>query len=142
MEQELLGGICPSRVGEAETGQGDAREAAAESLQRSAARDRLGHSFCQFIKFVVHNYSLVLGVREFLLSASESTAGLFASEAEVRAYPTCTLRILVARMSRWPPGVGVRFVRQSDRGQHDARDSEAEFLQRPAARHRLGHLFS
>ena len=38
------------------------READAELLQRAAPRDRLGHSFGQFIEFVVHNFPSVLDV--------------------------------------------------------------------------------
>src|SRR6516162_6671767 len=37
----------------------DTREARAESLERSAPRDGLGHSFCQFVEFVVHNFPFV-----------------------------------------------------------------------------------
>ena len=69
-----------------------------------------------------------------LLSASESTAGLFSGEAEVGAYSARTLRTFVARMSGWPPGVRVRLGRQPQCSERDSREAQAEFFQRAAPR--------
>src|SRR5262249_31650 len=48
-------------VRQPQRGQGDTREAEAEFLQRSAPRDRLSHSFGQFIEFIIHNFPFGFG---------------------------------------------------------------------------------
>jgi hypothetical protein len=47
-------------VRQPERSQRNARDADAESFQRPAPRDGLGHVLGQFIEFVVHNYPFVL----------------------------------------------------------------------------------
>jgi hypothetical protein len=44
----------------------------------------------------------------------------------------------VATVTTWEVWVRVSFVRQPQQGQREARDAEAEFLQRPSAREGLG----
>ena len=71
----IAGLIAPTRslvglrlrlVREPEAGQRHAGEADAESLQRRAARDRLGQALGEFIEWVVHTYPFV---RLFLASS-------------------------------------------------------------------------
>jgi hypothetical protein len=45
---------------ESEPCQGDTREARAEFLQGSAARDGLSQVFGEFIEFVIHNFPFVV----------------------------------------------------------------------------------
>jgi hypothetical protein len=58
-------------VCKAQAGQQRARKAGAEFFQRPAAGDRLGHSFGEFIKLVVHNFPFVWFV--FFISARTRT---------------------------------------------------------------------
>ena len=56
-----LGHAC-----QAKAGQRHASEADAEFLQRRAACDGLGHAFCDFIEFIVHNFPFVFVVFRFI----------------------------------------------------------------------------
>ena len=58
VELSVGNGVC---LVESELGQRHTRKADTESFQRRPAGDGLGQTLCEFIEFVIHNFSFVLG---------------------------------------------------------------------------------
>jgi hypothetical protein len=59
------------------------------------------------------------------------------------AYAAAALRVVFTKVTRRETlsALCLRIVRQAQRGQRDARETDAEFLQRAAARDGLGQAF-
>lgn len=127
----------------------------AEFLQRSAARDRLCHSFGQFIELVVHikvSSVVVCSLAALVVAIGavhrpyKDTIARAAWRSTFRFATATNINVPVAKAISAMPLVTaltacIRFVRQTQRGERYAGDAEAEFLQSPAASQRLRHSF-
>jgi hypothetical protein len=124
---------CLRFVRQPEKGQHHTSKAHAEFLESCTASHRLGQLFRQFIEFVVFSFGLPLGL-----------AGLYFAFVNNNplAIPAATVRISLAAKSDWKAsGLCIPLVSQPETGQRHPCETDAEFLECPTARYRLGHLF-
>jgi hypothetical protein len=135
--------VCLCPVHQPEAGQRHSGQARTELFQRLPPSSGLGHALNQFIEFVVHNFPFV-----WLLSGGRIAGAASRLRAEEltrckailgRAAPV--RRILALASEFFAPWPRLGAACEPQRGQHCARDANAEFLQRAAPGDGLGHSF-